>query len=441
MNADNATDYLDKFDADGNGQISLAEWLDGKGEKEFFTAIDTDDGGKGNGKVNREELVTRLPERSYQVSTTVADVKLLREVVEGAFVGALDVRTSVEFELCKTGQIPALNVEVDSSGSGITHISSELAESVSPEMQAKFVDYTDGAMFVVQNVSPPLTEADLAGRIQTMRLQSDFADYQFNRTVVVGLKADPKADGFESLAVLALNPNIDYVGKPEEWKKFAAGELSLLEASLARAESLEAVSKFDPAIAGRASQLAIIAFILSWLAIVVYLWVRFGSARWGLAAVICLVHDVVIAIGLVAMAAFIHDNVIGRFLLVQPFKIDMAVVAAFLTIIGYSVNDTIVVFDRIRENRGRLDSVDEPIINRSINQTISRTLLTTTTTLIAVVVMYIWGGSGIHAFTYALLVGVIVGTYSSIAIASPLLLGIKKAFAKRAEKATQASAK
>ncbi len=437
LNPDKATEYLDKFDTDGNKYIDMAEWTAGKGSRDFFAAIDAD----GDGKVTREGLATSLPERSYQVSTTVADVDLLREVIEGAFVAALDVRTSVEYKLCESGPVPGLNVELKSTDKGLTHISAGLAESVAPEMRAKFIDFIGGAMFIVQNVSPALTEADLAGRIQTMRLQSDFADYQFNRTAVVGLKADPVSEGFSTLAVLVLNPNADYVGRPEEWKGFAAGELNLMTESLARAESLEAVSKFDPAIAGRASQLAIIAFVLSWLAIVMYLWLRFGSARWGLAAVVCLVHDVVIAVGLVALAAFIHDNVIGRFLLVQPFKIDMAVVAAFLTIIGYSVNDTIVVFDRIRENRGKLASVDEPIINRSINQTISRTLLTTTTTLIAVVVMYIWGGAGIHAFTYALLVGIIVGTYSSIAIASPLLLGIKKALAGRAASKSPYAAK
>ncbi|MDY7010381.1 MAG: protein translocase subunit SecF [Planctomycetota bacterium] len=441
LNSNKVSECLEKFDTDGNGKISLAEWKAGKGAEEFFEALNTDG---DNTAVTREELSSSLPERSYQVSTTVADVPLLREVVEGAFGTALNVRTSVKYELAQTGYIPGLNVEINSADRGITHISAETAEGVAPEMRARFVDFIGGAMFIVQNVSPALTETDLAGRIQTMRLQSDFADYQFNRTAVVGLKADPTTEGFSTLAVLALNPNADYVGRPEEWKNFAEGELNLLTASLDRTESLESVSKFDPAIAGRASQLAIIAFILSWMAIVVYLWLRFGSARWGLAAVICLVHDVIIAVGLVALAAFIHDNVVGRFLLIQPFKIDMAVVAAFLTIIGYSVNDTIVVFDRIRENRGKLAGVNEPIINRSINQTISRTLLTTTTTLIAVMVMYIWGGAGIHAFTYALLVGIIVGTYSSIAIASPLLMGVKKAIASRAAsvaKAAQASAK
>ena len=93
-----------------------------------------------------------------------------------------------------------------------------------------------------------------------------------------------------------------------------------------------------------------------------------------------------------------------------------------LTIIGYSLNDTIVILDRIRENRGKLPIPTADIVNRSINQTISRTVLTSTTTLLAVAIMYGAGGSGIRSFSYTLLVGLVVGTYSSVAIAAPLVV-------------------
>ena len=107
--------------------------------------------------------------------------------------------------------------------------------------------------------------------------------------------------------------------------------------------------------------------------------------------------------------------------------VDLPMVAALLTVIGYSVNDTIVVFDRIRENRGKLKTVTGECINNSINQTLSRTLLTSFTTFIVVSIMYVWGGPGIKAFNFALMTGIIIGTYSSVAIASPLLLGFKQA--------------
>jgi len=106
-------------------------------------------------------------------------------------------------------------------------------------------------------------------------------------------------------------------------------------------------------------------------------------------------------------------------------------VAALLTVIGYSVNDTIVVFDRIRENRGKLRTITAPVINSSINQMLPRTLLTSLTTFMVVMIMYIWGGPGIKPFSFALLIGIIFGTYSSIAIASPLLLGFKEALTVR----------
>jgi len=432
VTANKASRWLAKYDENADGQIEQAEWNAAKLPPDMFSSLDD-----GDGKLSRQELNDRLPERSFQVSTTVADLDLLREVVWETFGPALDMPSRVEFELQTEGPVPGLNITLDPEDKGLTYASTKLEQQVAPELRRKFTDFVGGAMFVIRDLSPALTEAQLAERIQTMRWQPDFADYQYNQTAVIGLEAEPEGEGFKSFAVIARNPNVDYVGRFEEWQEFAKNELNLLTEALRRAESLES-TEFDPAVAGEAVQRAVFAFVVSWLAIVAYLWLRFGSVRWGLAAVVCLIHDVLISIGLVALSAYLAHTVLGRFLMIEPFKIDMAVVAAFLTIIGYSVNDTIVVFDRIRENRGKLTRVHEETINRSINQVLSRTLLTTTTTLVAVVVMYVWGGSGIHAFTYALLVGIIFGTYSSIAVASPLLLGFKRALVGKIGKGPQA---
>ncbi len=105
----------------------------------------------------------------------------------------------------------------------------------------------------------------------------------------------------------------------------------------------------------------------------------------------------------------------------KDFKINLGIIAALLTIIGYSLNDTIVVFDRIRENR-RKGRLNPQTITNSINQTISRTILTSFTTFIVVLIMYIFGGQGLRGFTFAIGFGIIIGTYSSIAIAAPILL-------------------
>jgi SecD/SecF fusion protein len=140
-----------------------------------------------------------------------------------------------------------------------------------------------------------------------------------------------------------------------------------------------------------------------------------------MAANIALVHDVCITLGAVTACGYIAITSLGKMLLIGDFKIDLAMIAAFLTLIGYSLNDTIVIFDRIRENRRKAQLVPMTITN-SINQTISRTLLTSLTTFIVVFIMYIFGGEALRGFTFAIGLGVIVGTYSSIAIAAPVLL-------------------
>jgi len=164
---------------------------------------------------------------------------------------------------------------------------------------------------------------------------------------------------------------------------------------------------------------AVAALLASLMFIVGYIWIRFQRVMFGLAAVVALVHDVLITLGVIALTAYLAP-VMG-WLLIDEFKIGLAVLAAFLTIIGYSLNDTIVVFDRIREVRGKAPRLTAEMINSSINQTLSRTLLTSLTTLLVVVVLYIGGGQAIHVFAFALVVGVVVGTYSSIFVASPVL--------------------
>lgn len=162
------------------------------------------------------------------------------------------------------------------------------------------------------------------------------------------------------------------------------------------------------------------ALFASLLCIIGYIWFRFQRVIYGFAAVVALLHDVLITLGAIAISYWVADAL--GFLLIDPFKISLTVVAALLTIIGYSLNDTIVVFDRIRETKGKAPRLTGDMINSSINQTLSRTLLTSVTTLLVVVLLYALGGEGIHAFAFALVVGVIVGTYSSMFVASPILL-------------------
>ena len=179
------------------------------------------------------------------------------------------------------------------------------------------------------------------------------------------------------------------------------------------------VNNFDSAVAGDMQRQAILAMLFSLVAIVAYIWFRFQRATFGIAAVVALVHDVLVVLGVVALVGFAEDTGAGQWL---SFKINLPMIAAFLTIVGYSLNDTIVVFDRIREVRGKNPALTEDMVNTSLNQTLARTLLTSLTTFIVVAILFGWGGEGIRGFAFCLVLGVIVGTYSSIYVASPVLL-------------------
>ena len=175
--------------------------------------------------------------------------------------------------------------------------------------------------------------------------------------------------------------------------------------------------------AGNTRTLAVVALITSMLGIIVYLWIRFQKVAFGLAPVIAVVHDVLVTLGAMALSLYLAEIPgVQSILLIDPFKIGLTAVAAFLTIIGYSVNDTVVIFDRIREVRGKSPHLTREMVNRSVNQTLSRTVLTSGTVLIVVIVLYIFGGQPIHGFAFAMLIGLIAGSYSTIFIASALLL-------------------
>ena len=144
---------------------------------------------------------------------------------------------------------------------------------------------------------------------------------------------------------------------------------------------------------------------------------------YGIGAVVALIHDVLVTVAGVALSHYVAGFL--GFLLVDPFKISLNVVAALLTIVGYSISDTIVIFDRIREVRGKSPDLTEEMINKSVNQTLSRTVLTVFTVLLVTTILYIAGGQAIHAFAFTMLIGLISGTYSSVYIAAPCLLWLK----------------
>jgi len=167
------------------------------------------------------------------------------------------------------------------------------------------------------------------------------------------------------------------------------------------------VEMVGPQVGKDLRQKGLLSISYAMIGILVYIAWRF-ELRYAIGAIIALLHDVLITLG-----AF---SITGR-------EIDLPIIAAFLAIIGYSLNDTIIVYDRIRENYGKHQKLGfGEVVNRSINETLSRTILTSGTTLMVVLALFIFGGGVIHNFAFAMLVGILIGTYSSIFVASPLLI-------------------
>jgi len=167
------------------------------------------------------------------------------------------------------------------------------------------------------------------------------------------------------------------------------------------------IEQVGPRVGRELRQKAILAVLFSTAMMGIYLWFRF-ELRFGVGAAVALLHDVLVTIGALSLA---------------NFEFDLTIVAGLLTVVGFSVNDTVIVSDRIRENmrRSRREALAE-IVNRSINETLSRTILTTGTAVLVIVALLLFGGSVIRGFAFTLLIGFLVGTYSSIYIASPVVL-------------------
>lgn len=165
-----------------------------------------------------------------------------------------------------------------------------------------------------------------------------------------------------------------------------------------------------PKVSGELIQKGITAVIASIVCVLIYIWFRF-EWQFGVGAIVALIHDIVITIGVFSLF---------------QLEFNLSIIAALLTIVGYSLNDTVVIYDRIREELRKYKKMPIlELINQALNQTLSRTLMTSITTLIALLSLYLFGGEVIRGFTFAMIWGVLIGTYSSIFIASPVLIKLK----------------
>ncbi len=226
------------------------------------------------------------------------------------------------------------------------------------------------------------------------------------------------------------------IGKPEEHEVYVrvplvpgAKDQDLAPRVVASLKTSQGADTFEvrsqsyigPTVGKELVKKALGAVVGSMIGMLAYIWFRF-EFQWGLAAVIALVHDTIITLGLFSLFGY---------------EMSLPVVAAFLTLVGYSVNDTVVIFDRIRENLrakgGTVSSLPE-LINTSMNQTLSRTILTSLLTWIVCAFLFVLGGPALRDFSFVMVVGIIVGTYSSIYIASPFLVVWQEWLGDRAKK-------
>jgi SecD/SecF fusion protein len=366
-----------------------------------------------------EELPGGGERKGFEIVTTETSRPVVTEAILAVMGNLLEIKRPVEATLVKD----------DKTQDGVYPIGQDanvLADVIGGNWQQSVSTDRGGAVIVFDNLTPPQSKAQIEERLKDASTLTEFAGIGGRVRTVVPLASAAEASSgtplYKSVAIITNDPNIPYYDLPRQWKTDVADkELSLAQTALSSTQSLQRVTQFAAQVAGEATQKAVIAIVLSLLAIAAYLWVRFGSAQFGLAGILALYHDVSVALACVVASHYLYNTWFGHLIGLRDFKIDLNIIAALLTIIGFSINDSIVIFDRIRENRGRLATLSPRLLNDSINQTLSRTILTVVTVLMVVLVMYIWGGEGIKGFAFTMLIGTIVGSYSTFAIAVPMV--------------------
>jgi SecD/SecF fusion protein len=292
------------------------------------------------------------------------------------------------------------------------------------DARPELTDYL-GGVAVTCELAMPATGLEIEQRFADLRFKPDMRELEWYNYKLLDTK-------FKPLEPNALAKTFVYISAPPEagfgqlsediYKQFVENETTKVTSAMELETSLPRVTQIAPSVGKEAQRQALVAIVLSLIAMLIYLAVRFGDLRYGFGGVITLAHDACATLGAVSICTYIAATSIGQLLLIGDFKIDMTMIAAFLTLLGYSINDSIVIYDRIRENKRKSAELTPSLINNSVNECMSRTLLTGTTTLLVLLVMYIFSGKGLRGFNFTMLFGVIIGTYSSVAISAPILL-------------------
>jgi len=259
------------------------------------------------------------------------------------------------------------------------------------------IDFKGGTLVAVNYTAP----------VNIEKIRSELGSVQIDGQSFNFSNAEIKYFGDESNIAVRIASMEE---EPEQFSKKFSDKLASIFPDLVPVDKnnfILSVEKVGPKVGAELSSDALMAILSALFLILIYVSVRF-EFKYAVGAIAALVHDVLITLGVFSILGY---------------EVSLAVIAAFLTIVGYSLNDTIVIFDRVRENvKTTKNAPMKNIINQSINESLSRTIITSLTTFFVVLILFLFGGEVIHTFSFAMIVGVLIGTYSSIFVASPVVI-------------------
>ncbi|MBY0114073.1 MAG: protein translocase subunit SecD [Phycisphaerales bacterium] len=354
----------------------------------------------------------------FTVKTILTDGATVQESLVGKFSDVMELSPALKFK----------GAEADSLRDAPVYrlVSPDLGTNLGRTLSSpkNVGDMVGGVAIVIDKLEPAVPLSTLTSRLDAVRARPQFADTLARKHAVIVLEGTDQA--VQSAAFVVFDETARVFDNEARWtESLATREWKLVTESLTQAQVPASVVLFSAAIADTFRAQAIVATVVSFLLISIYIWFRFKSLRYSLAALIALVHDVVVVIACVALCEVLYKfpatEKIALALGLLPFRIDLNMIAALLTIAGYSLNDTIVIMDRIRETKGKSQEADYEMINDAVNGTLSRTVITGGSTLFSCLTLYILGGEGMRPFAFALTIGLIVGTYSSVGVAAPLV--------------------
>lgn len=359
----------------------------------------------------------------FTIKTILTDGEKVRETLVSKFSDKMELAPALSFK----------GSDVDSSNMAPVYriVSPDLGTNLGRLLASpkNVGDMVGGVAILIDNIQPSISLSSLTSRLDAVRARSQYADTLTRKHSVIVLEGTDEA--VRSAAFVVFDESARVFDNEARWSEvLAAREWKLTREALTEAQIPASVVLFSAAIADTFRAQAIVATIVSFAMISLYIWFRFKSLRYSLAALIALVHDVLVVVACVALCEVLYKYPATEGFAAKvgllPFRIDLNMIAALLTIAGYSLNDTIVIMDRIREVKGKSLEADYDMINDAVNGTLSRTVITGGSTLFSCVALYVLGGEGMRPFAFALTVGLIVGTYSSVGVAAPLVWSGKR---------------